>query len=520
MIRIAPRRLLALALVAGLMTVVGVGAAISSATAGSRPSTDPHHTAAGADGLTAGRLLEIAERTAGNNGDPHPYEIEAVRTTRGAAGRVIWPGAGDGADPTPVYAITMRGRFTAYQALLPAGAHFPTGTVISIVVAAAGRLRGEILDFNLTTRPEPDLARLGPVVHLNLHAATSPASRASTFISLWPACACSSKPTFLDMFSLKTGRRLGTVAEVHTASSPDVSVSVPAARPGGPVLLTFSSGPRCAAPPGGGVSSGPCDPLPDSCSSQIKSLDPSTGRMSTLLTIPSSTTVTDAVPSPDGREMVMSTANCATSYFDQNLVVRDLATSRQWSIGADAPRCHELGEPAWNDDGSQLVFPYGPSILPRGTQPSTSESCSTPRYSRLAVVSARHPSASTSWKLIHADKGCSFEAAAFDRQGIAAAEGCRQQGSRAGYSEPTLGHTYLLQLNHHDRVITRVALEPGWEQGAVSTMRDGTVLVSQDQPANESYPERNWVWEFDGHHLRAIAHYAANDAAQVIAVPW
>ena len=46
------------------------------------------------------------------------------------------------------------------------------------------------------------------------------------------------------------------------------------------------------------------------------------------------------------------------------------------------------------------------------------------------------------------------------------------------------------------------------------------VLISQDQPANEGYPERDWVWEFNGHHLRLIAQYAAHDAAQVIAAPW
>jgi hypothetical protein len=28
------------------------------------------------------------------------------------------------------------------------------------------------------------------------------------------------------------------------------------------------------------------------------------------------------------------------------------------------------------------------------------------------------------------------------------------------------------------------------------------------------------VWEFDGHHLRPVAHYAADDAAQVIAAAW
>jgi hypothetical protein len=55
----------------------------------------------------------------------------------------------------------------------------------------------------------------------------------------------------------------------------------------------------------------------------------------------------------------------------------------------------------------------------------------------------------------------------------------------------------------------------------VSTDRqDGSVLISQDQPANAGYPERDWVWQFDGHRLWPIASYRANDAAQVIGVPW
>ena len=123
-----------------------------------------------AEGLTSARLLGIAETTAASCGDHHPYDINAVRTTRGAAAQVIWPGAVVGPlDPTPVYAITLRGKFTAYDALIPAGGHPPTGRVISIVVGAAGRLKGQELDFNLTTRPEPHLGSLGPVIRLSAH---------------------------------------------------------------------------------------------------------------------------------------------------------------------------------------------------------------------------------------------------------------------------------------------------------------------------------------------------------------
>jgi hypothetical protein len=167
-----------------------------------------------------------------------------------------------------------------------------------------------------------------------------------------------------------------------------------------------------------------------------------------------------------------------------------------------------------------LVFPYGPSVLPYGTKPSTAQSCSAPRFDRLVIVHAGRPSSSRTWKLIAADPHCSFMAAAFDRQGIAAVEGC-QHGPNGFTVEPSLGYSYLLQLDHHNRVIARVRLQPGWEEGLVSTdFRNGTILISQDQPANAGYAERDWVWQFDGRRLRPIAHYRAHDAAQVLAAPW
>jgi hypothetical protein len=67
----------------------------------------------------------------------------------------------------------------------------------------------------------------------------------------------------------------------------------------------------------------------------------------------------------------------------------------------------------------------------------------------------------------------------------------------------------------------RIPIQLGLEQAVVATEpTTGDVLITQDQPANEPYPERDWVWEFDGRHLRPIAHYKAEDAAQVLAIPW
>jgi hypothetical protein len=123
--------------------------------------------------------------------------------------------------------------------------------------------------------------------------------------------------------------------------------------------------------------------------------------------------------------------------------------------------------------------------------------------------------------LIDPDHGCIFGAAAFARVGIVAAEGCQQGDPEHGVGS-YLGHAYILQYSPQGRLAMRIPLHLGLEQAVVATEPStGNVLITQDhQPANEPYPERDWVWEFDGHHLRPIAHYKADDAAQVLAVPW
>lgn len=494
------RRLLVVAAAAG--SVVAVAIAVSSAAASSSGSDQK-------PGLGERRILRIAETSAARAGDPRPMLIQHSEGTRHDANRVDLGELVPGGQWS--YLIAERGRFVLEDALRPARAHPRKGSVLTLVVDAS---TGETTDSGLSNR-YPDLARLGPV-HTDVRQASA-ARRSETFVSLWPGCGCA-KRTELDAFSLSTGRRLRRIAPVRLGVGE--RVAPPAAVPGGPVLLAFSSGPECAPPPSGGSSAGPCQPLPDSCTGRIERVNPDTGTMSTLLAIEPSTLTTDALPSPRGHMVVMRSGDCDTSYFDLHLVVRDLRSGHEWSIGADAPRCHEIGQASWSPDGSKLVFPYGPSVLPYGTKPSTAQQCNSPGFGRLVVVRADRASSGKSWRLIAADKHCSFMAAAFDRQGIAAVERC-QHGPHGFTVAPFEGFAYLLQLDHRDHVVARLALEPGWEEGLVSTdFRDGSVIVSQDQPANSGYPERDWVWQFDGHHLRAIAHYSANDAAQIIAAPW
>ena len=171
------------------------------------------------------------------------------------------------------------------------------------------------------------------------------------------------------------------------------------------------------------------------------------------------------------------------------------------------------------------MFPWGPSRL-RGHQSmpglgSGEDSCPAPEASRLALVLTGHRPTSRSFTTIAPDRGCSFAAAAFDRTGIAAVEGC-VHGSPKGERDFSLGDGYLLQLTgSRHRPARRIALHRGVEEATVAQDRHtGNVLVTQDQPANDGGPERDYVWTFDGRALHLVGSYPRRRRRPVLAAPW
>jgi hypothetical protein len=305
--------------------------------------------------------------------------------------------------------------------------------------------------------------------------------------------------------SLSHGRPGGVLASVPEEAS------IPHTESDGSVWVTLSTGPRERNNTAGG------DPAPNSCSGSIVRLDLATGKSKTVLAFPTAVRIDEAVPSPDGRSLVMKSGGCATSYFNQHLLLRNLRSGEQLTIGADAAPCHELSTPSWSPDGSKLIFAYGPATAERSTEGLGRGTCSDPSPGEVAVVSAAGSSQFASAQLTPPTKGCSYQSAVFDRLGIAAVEAW-EQGSPPGFAGlgDHLGDAYLVQLNGHGRTELRLALRRGSDiTRLASDPRSGLVLVSEGQGEN-TRPAFDWVWTFDGHRLRAVGHYKAN----VTAEPW
>jgi hypothetical protein len=284
------------------------------------------------------------------------------------------------------------------------------------------------------------------------------------------------------------------------------------------VSITVSTGPRYRNNTAGG------DPAPNSCTGRVVSVDLATGKTLTRLSFPRSMLVTDGVPSPDGRRIVIRAGGCSTSYFNQYLLVQDLRSGRRLTIGTDAPDCHALSSAAWSADGSQLVFAYGPATAsPSGEQPPAG-TCTVPHPSGLAVVSAARSSQLTAAQLIPPAPGCTYQSAAFDRSGIVGIEACSQgTPPQPGGTVPGvyLGDAYLVQLDSHGRLLLRLALKLGSNPGTVVTdPSTGLVLVTEDQAQSQHQASYDWVWTFDGRKLHTTGRYPFEGNAVVTAEPW
>lgn len=323
------------------------------------------------------------------------------------------------------------------------------------------------------------------------------------FFSIFPECGCTGH-TVIGQFSRRTGRLVRALGTIRT----DGQIGDAATDARGGLWMTFTSGPALAAPQtdGGG-------PVPNTCSGALVRFDLRSGAARTVTRFPPSVLVGNAVPSPDGRRVALLEGGCSTASFDQHIVVLNRQGREQVEIGGDAAPCHWLFNVAWSPDGARLVFPYGPSNLPRNTSFVPNRTCLRPRANELAIASARRQSDAASWTVWHPERGCSYQSAAFDRTGIVASEAC-SHGAPAGPA-------YLVQLGRHGRRLARFPLRIAYEDGDV--VRDpvkGHVLVSESQAGNIGVASYDWVWELNRRSLRLLGRYRTIDATVVMAQPW
>jgi hypothetical protein len=441
-------------------------------------------------------------------------------TTKNAAEQATDPGGVPPSHPDPrAYVIVIRGWFVCQTCSVPPGGKLPRGRfAYDIWVPHQG-----VSDFGLVSHAPSGLRHLGPPHVLMLRATANklptvtlshpghlPAPTAGTFVSLIPACACSRR-TNLDQFSIRNGRWLGMLGTLTRYKQPPLQASDPHPGPSGSFVLTFSSGFKCK-----GFEL--CTPVPNTCTSVIERINPAGGSVTTILDARRSVTYTDAVPSPDGRQLALIGGPCrpAGTY----VTVRDLATGREWTLGADVQRCTGVGPAvAWNTDGTKLLFPYAPET---GRPPRNPNFCVGARLPGLVIAAAHRTSSSRTWKVIHADRRCGFLYGVFDPQGIAAVEGCDYgRPARSGVDVFT-GDAFLLQLSGPThRVVDRVKLKLGFDGGGVvEDPRTGSVLISEYQAANNGPHPYNWVWAFAHGRLRLVHRYSEEDAPQVTAEPF
>jgi hypothetical protein len=341
-------------------------------------------------------------------------------------------------------------------------------------------------------------------------AATVPASTGGVFASLWQPFA-GQNVAVLELFSSTSGRPAQTLASLPSWPA---SVSNPHATRDRALWMALSQGPRYRS----GVAGG--DPAPFSCRGAVARFDPVRGSTRTILTFPRSSLVTDAVPSADSGRLALLAGGCTTSYLNQHLLVRGLLSGRQWTIGSDALPCHALSSPAWSADGAKLVFAYGPSTL-ASPKPYVPGLCPAPQPSELAIAAGGRPTPLAKWQLIPASKGCSFQSAVFDRSGIAAIEGCSHGAPPRSAADTDLGDAYLVQLDSRYRMVLRMRLFRGSALGTLG--RDPNtdeVLVSEDQAGNQGSRTFDWIWSFDGRHLRLVTRFPNQASPVVTAEPW
>lgn len=332
---------------------------------------------------------------------------------------------------------------------------------------------------------------------------------AGTFVSLVPACGCG-RSEVLERFAVSDGRRLGRLASVPVDG---FQVATPASTSHGRLFVTMTRSGRCSA---SGYAACP-HWVAGSCRNEVQTLAPGGSRLQLAFDVTGSVRVGEVVPSPDGGRVALAMTPCVSAAGTAGMYITGANGGRARAVMSATNVCDAYGPAAWNATGSEIAFPYEPA---GGRPVLMAGGFGCPEGPRNYLVIASTDAGVHRRTLVKAGRTCVFEAVAFDSAGLLAAEGCSHGSPKRQFS-PNLGDAFLMQYSTTGHLQRSMALERGLEQAVLSTAPGtGDVLVTQDRPANEPYPEEDLVWEFDGKALRLIARYRAEDAAQVLAVAW
>jgi hypothetical protein len=314
------------------------------------------------------------------------------------------------------------------------------------------------------------------------HAPAATPASTSTFVSQYPL----DDANQLDRYSLASGRRLGVLVRIPALKPTIMSstVSTPHLLADGDYLLTVDHGEVC------GSSHGGCHRVLNSCVNRVETLDPVSGKVQPLFSVPGVWRVLDAVPSPDGGSVALVEYSC--SGYGSQLVVRDLATGLSQVVTRQLSACGLESDVTWNPSSTALVFAYAanPNLdaLPAGC--------------RLATAGVGGETLPASWAKIALRPSCGFDASAFDSIGIVAIVGC---SDKYGGTNST-----IVQYNGQNRVLYRHELD-GFDppQYGLATQLESdplahTVLVSEDVSDD---PDDSDVWTFNGTKLHLVRDY-------------
>ena len=312
----------------------------------------------------------------------------------------------------------------------------------------------------------------------------------SDFLAQWTTRA---RGNVLELFSTKSGRPLSEIVDFpHAIGSPNIEGPFRAGS--GNVWLTSTSGPIATSNILGG------DPQPNSCSATVTALSPLTHRSTVIFRAPASVQFGDAVPNSTGERFAYLDGGCSTGFMNAHVVIRSTTSSAKVIIGSHALPCHVISTPSWSSNGSLLTFAYSPSVLKPGSKFVPRGYCQAPAAGEIAVVPTSRSSEIVAGELTKASSGCQYTESAFDLPGMVAVESCGTIGNSS---------TYLVQLNSRRKVLLRITLKPNSDPTSISVSPNGRyVLVNEYQasalPGNDPL---DWVWVFDGHHLKMVGRY-------------